>query len=186
MVRGRRTFEGQAGHAGTVPMLGRTDALAAAAGYILHARDAAAGLDGAVATVGQVEVEPGAVNVIPGRVSVSVDARAPDRERLDRLVAALELEPDFRLEPVAMAEKQLAALQAELEERGLPVVELPSGAGHDAAILAAAGVPTAMLFVRSLNGGISHSPQEHSSPEDVALAVDVLAGALARLTAGPD
>ena len=63
------------------------------------------------------------------------------------------------------------------------MVELPSGAGHDAAVLAAAGVPAAMLFVRSLNGGISHSPDELSSPEDVALAVDVLAGALGRLTA---
>ena len=63
----------------------------------------------------------------------------------------------------------------------LSVAELASGAGHDAAILASAGVPTAMLFVRSLNGGVSHSPDEHSSLEDVELAVDVLAGALARL-----
>jgi N-carbamoyl-L-amino-acid hydrolase len=63
------------------------------------------------------------------------------------------------------------------------VGELASGAGHDAAILAAAGVPTAMLFVRSLNGGISHSPEEESSPEDVLLAVDALAGALRRLAA---
>jgi N-carbamoyl-L-amino-acid hydrolase len=60
-------------------------------------------------------------------------------------------------------------------------VELPSGAGHDAAILAAAGVPTAMLFVRSLNGGVSHCPEEESSTEDVALAIDVLSGTLARL-----
>jgi beta-ureidopropionase / N-carbamoyl-L-amino-acid hydrolase len=81
-----------------------------------------------------------------------------------------------------MAEKPIGAFRAELEERGLPTLELPSGAGHDAAILAGAGVPTAMLFVRSLNGGISHSPQEESSPEDVELAVDVLAGTLARLT----
>ncbi len=61
------------------------------------------------------------------------------------------------------------------------MVELPSGAGHDAGILAAAGVPSAMLFVRSLNGGISHSPDELSSDEDIALAVDVLTSALARL-----
>jgi len=139
-------------------------------------------VDGAVATVGVVDVEPGAVNVIPGRVRVSVDARAPDRERLDRLVAELGLHADFRLEPVPMAEKPIGALRSELQDRGLPVVELPSGAGHDAATLAGAGVPTAMLFVRSLNGGISHSPQEESSAEDVELAVDVLAGALARLT----
>lgn len=184
IVRGERTFAGRAGHAGTVPMLGRSDALVAAAEYILHVRDAAIAIPQAVATVGQIDVEPGAANVIPEQVRVSVDARAPDRERLDRLVAALELRADFRLEPVPMAERPISALRAELQGRGLPVVELPSGAGHDAAVLAGAGVPTAMLFVRSLNGGISHSPQEESSPEDVDLAVEVLAGALRRLTDG--
>ena len=108
--------------------------------------------------------------------------RAPDRARLDSLVGALELQPDFRLEPVPMAERPLAALRDEIERRGLPVVELPSGAGHDAAILAAAGVSTAMLFVRSLNGGVSHSPDESSSEADVELAVDVLTAALRALT----
>ena len=68
----------------------------------------------------------------------------------------------------------------------LPVVELVSGAGHDAAVLRAAGVAAGMLFVRSLNGGISHSPDELSSPEDIALAVDVLSGALTRLSAATD
>ncbi len=182
IARGERVFEGRAGHAGTVPMDGRADALVAAAEYVLRVRDIATVVEGAVATVGQIDVEPAAVNVIPGRVRVSVDARAPDRERLDRLVSELELRPDFRLEPVPMAAEPVAALRAELEARGLPAVELPSGAGHDAAILAAAGVPTAMLFVRSLNGGVSHSPQEDSAPEDVALAVEVLAGALSQLT----
>jgi acetylornithine deacetylase/succinyl-diaminopimelate desuccinylase-like protein len=185
IVRGERVFEGHAGHAGTVPMAGRADALVAAAEYILRVRDLSAATDGAVGTVGQIYVEPGAANVIPGRVRVSVDVRAPDRERLDALVTALELDPDFRLEPVPMAKRPLAALRAELEVRNLPIVELPSGAGHDAAILAAAGVPTAMLFVRSLNGGVSHSPQEESSQEDVELAVDVLSGALETLTSAP-
>ena len=64
------------------------------------------------------------------------------------------------------------------------MVELASGAGHDAGILAAAGIDSGMLFVRSLNGGVSHSPDELSSEEDVELAVDVLAGALQRLTEG--
>ena len=86
-----------------------------------------------------------------------------------------------RAAAVAMAEEPTAALRQEVERLRLPAVELASGAGHDAAILADAGVPTAMLFVRSLNGGVSHSPDEHSSPEDVDLAIDVLAGALARL-----
>jgi hydantoinase/carbamoylase family amidase len=186
IVRGERVFAGEAGHAGTVPMAVRRDALVAAAEYVLRVRGAAAAIDGAVATVGRLVAEPGAVNVIPGRVRLSVDARAPDRERLDRLVAELGLEPDFRLEPVPMAERPRAALRAEIEERGLPVVELASGAGHDAAILAGAGVPTAMLFVRSLNDGISHAPEEESSAGDLLVAVDVLAGALARLVAGSD
>ena len=72
-----------------------------------------------------------------------------------------------------------------LDERGLEAVELASGAGHDAGILAAAGVESGMLFVRSLNGGVSHSPDELSSDEDVELAVDVLAGALERLATSP-
>jgi acetylornithine deacetylase/succinyl-diaminopimelate desuccinylase-like protein len=182
IVRGERIFTGQPGHAGTVPMEGRKDALIDAAEYILRVRDLTSVVDGAVGTVGQVDVEPGAANVIPGRVRVSVDVRAPDRARLDSLVAALELDPDFRLEPVPMAERPLGALRDEIERRGLPVIELPSGAGHDAAVLAAAGVPTAMLFVRSLNGGVSHSPEEESSSEDVALAVDVLTAALTTLT----
>jgi acetylornithine deacetylase/succinyl-diaminopimelate desuccinylase-like protein len=182
IVRGERIFDGEAGHAGTVPMAGRQDALVAAAEYILRVRDLASSVDGAVGTVGQIDVEPGAANVIPGRVRVSVDLRAPDRARLDGLVAALELEPDFRLEPVPMAERPIGALRAQLEKRGLPVLELPSGAGHDAAVLAAAGVPTAMLFVRSLNGGVSHCPEEESAPADVELAVEVLSGALSDLT----
>jgi allantoate deiminase len=185
IVRAERIFEGRAGHAGTVPMEGRADALVTAAEYILRVRDAAAAIPDAVATVGQIDVEPGAVNVISSRVRISVDARAPDRARLDRLVEELELfQLDFRLEPVPMAREPLAALRAELEARRLPVVELPSGAGHDAAVLAGAGVPTAMLFVRSLHGGVSHSPLEESAPEDVELAVDVLAGALGTLNTG--
>ena len=183
MARGERVFAGVAGHAGTTPMAGRSDALCAAAEYVLRVRDAAAGIEGAVATVGRIEAEPDAVNVIPGRVRVTVDARAPDRERLDALLRALELDVRPLLEPVQMADGPRGALAAEVERLGLPLVELPSGAGHDAAVLAAAGVPTGMLFVRSLNGGISHSPDELSSPEDIALAIEALAGALDRLTA---
>jgi allantoate deiminase len=180
-VRGRRTFTGTAGHAGTTPMAVREDALVAAAEFVLHARETARAIDGAVATVGQVTVEPGGTNVIPGRVVVSVDARAPDAERLDRLAAALAIEEPVRTEPSPMAEEIRAALRAAVESVGAPVVELPSGAGHDAGILAAAGVPSGMLFVRSLNGGISHNPAELSSEEDIALAVDTLTGALGRL-----
>jgi acetylornithine deacetylase/succinyl-diaminopimelate desuccinylase-like protein len=183
-VRGRRTFEGAPGHAGTTPMDGREDALVAAAEYVLHARETARGIEGAVATVGQLSVEPGGTNVIPGRVVLSVDARASDAERLDRLVAALEIEDPIRTEPSPMSAEIRAALTAEIDALGLPALDLPSGAGHDAGILASAGVPAGMLFVRSLNGGISHNPAELSSPEDIALAADVLTGALRRLAAG--
>ena len=180
-VRGQRTFDGTPGHAGTTPMDVREDALVEAAEFVLHAREVARGIDGAVATVGQVTVEPGGTNVIPGRVVVSVDARAPDGERLDRLAAALEIEEPIRTEPSPMSEEIRAALRAEIEALGLPVLELPSGAGHDAGILASAGVPSGMLFVRSLNGGVSHNPAELSSPEDIQLAFDALAGTLRRL-----
>jgi allantoate deiminase len=183
-VRGRRTFEGTPGHAGTTTMDVREDALVEAAEFVLHARESARGIEGAVATVGQVTVEPGGTNVIPGRVVVSVDARAPDAERLDRLAAALDVEEPIRTEPSPMSAGIRAALGAEIGALGLPVVELPSGAGHDAGILASAGVPSGMLFVRSLNGGISHNPAELSSAEDIALAADVLTGALRRLAGG--
>jgi acetylornithine deacetylase/succinyl-diaminopimelate desuccinylase-like protein len=121
------------------------------------------------------------VNVIPSRVTLLVDARAPDGESCERLVRELGFEPTYRTTPAQMDPELRAVLREEIEQRGLPVVELASGAGHDAAVLAAAGVPSAMLFVRSLNGGVSHSPDELSSAEDVELAIGVLAGALASL-----
>ena len=181
LARGEIVTHGHAGHAGTVPMSGRTDALVAAAELILTICDAACEIEDAVATVGRVEVEPGAVNVIPERVVLSVDARAPDAERFEHLIRAIGLEPTYRVEPVAMSAAVRDALRFAIEARGLPVLELASGAGHDAGILAAAGVESGMLFVRSRNGGISHHPDELTSDEDVALAVDVLADAFARL-----
>jgi allantoate deiminase len=180
-ARGELRFEGRAGHAGTMPMEGREDALVSAARAIERIGEAARAIPEAVATVGQIDVEPGGANVIPSRARISVDARAPDAERLDALVAAIAFEPEQRTEPVAMSERCRAAFRDEIAERGLPAVELPSGAGHDAGILAAAGVDAGMLFVRSLNGGVSHSPDELSSEEDVALGIEVLAGALRRL-----
>jgi acetylornithine deacetylase/succinyl-diaminopimelate desuccinylase-like protein len=183
-ARGEVVFEGEPGHAGTTPMAGREDAVVAAAEFVLAVRDAAAGVEGAVATVGRVEVEPGSSNVIPGRASISVDIRAPDRERLERVLAAVPLPVELRVaDEVVMAEAATSVLREELERRGLPFVELASGAGHDAGVLAAAGVPSAMLFVRSLNGGVSHSPDELTDEADIEHAVDVLAAALGRLAA---
>jgi len=181
LARGEVVLDGVAGHAGTTPMEGRRDALVDAAELVLRARDAALSISGTVATVGEIVVVPGASNVIPERAVVSVDARAPDRERLGALVAAIGFEPQLVTEPVAMDEQVRAVLREELERRDLPAVELVSGAGHDAGVLTAAGVRCGMLFVRSGAGGVSHSPDEHSDPGDIALAVDVLAAALSRL-----
>jgi acetylornithine deacetylase/succinyl-diaminopimelate desuccinylase-like protein len=176
-TRGTVIFEGRAAHAGTTPMNERVDALVEAARFVLHVRDCAR--EGSVATVGTVEVEPGAANVVPARVTVSVDARAPTAEKLDTLIEAIGFEPAWRQDPMMMSGPPLEALRSVLP--GAP--ELVSGAGHDAMVLAAAGVPTAMLFVRSLDGGVSHCPQERSSDDDIALAVDALTETLARLTA---
>jgi acetylornithine deacetylase/succinyl-diaminopimelate desuccinylase-like protein len=179
--RGVLALEGRAGHAGTTPMEGRDDALVAAASEILRVRDVAAAIEGAVATVGTLEVEPGGVNVIPGRVRLVVDARAPDADRLTRLLAELGLDPKGRTEPVAMSDAVRRILRETLEARSLPVVELPSGAGHDAGVLAAAGVEAGMLFVRAGGGGVSHHPAEWALDADVALATDVLTDTLDRL-----
>ena len=180
-ARGELVMEGRAGHAGTTPMSNRDDALVSAAAEILRVRDAALRIPEAVATVGRIEVLPGGANVIPDRVSMSLDVRAPDAVRLDALVEAVAFVPSYRMEPAELGAGARAALRESIAARGIAVVELASGAGHDAGILAAAGVDAGMLFVRSLNGGISHSPDELSSPEDVELAVEVLSDALRRV-----
>jgi acetylornithine deacetylase/succinyl-diaminopimelate desuccinylase-like protein len=176
-ARGAVVFEGRADHAGTTPMSAREDALVDAARFVLHVRESVR--EPAVATVGAIEVEPNAMNVVPARVTVAVDARAPDAAGLDELIAAIGFEPGSRIDPVAMSGPPFEALSELLPD----APRLVSGAGHDAMVLAAAGVPTGMLFVRSLNGGVSHCPEELSSEEDIGLAVDVLTSALARLTA---
>ncbi len=180
-ARGQLVLNGRAGHAGTTPMVGREDALVAAAGEIQRVRDAALEIPGAVATVGMIEVEPGGANVIPSRVRLSLDVRAPDVDGLDALVASIGFVPTYRVEPARFSGEAPTALREAVEARRLLLVELASGAGHDAGILATAGVDAAMLFVRSLNGGVSHSPDELSSDEDIARAIDVLADTLRAL-----
>jgi allantoate deiminase len=170
-ARGSKVFEGHADHAGTTPMDVRRDALVEAAKFVLHVRDCAR--TGTVATVGAIEVEPNATNVVPARVTVSVDARSADVALLEALVEEIGFEVAWRLDPAALSD----AFAAVLPE----APKLVSGAGHDAMVLAAAGVPAAMLFVRSLNGGVSHHPDELSSEEDIELAVAALTAALARL-----
>ena len=180
-ARGELVVEGRAGHAGTTPMASRDDALVSAATEILRVRDVALGIQEAAATVGQIEVSPGGANVIPDRVRMSLDVRAPDVARLESLVTTIAFVPSYRVEPAELDTGSRAALRDSVVARGIEVVELASGAGHDAGILAAAGVNAGMLFVRSLNGGISHSPDELSSPNDLELAVEVLTDALRRV-----
>jgi acetylornithine deacetylase/succinyl-diaminopimelate desuccinylase-like protein len=168
-ARGTRVFEGRADHAGTTPIASRRDALVDAARFVLHVRDCAR--EGTVATVGYVECEPNATNVVPARVTVSVDARSADARLLGRLIDEIGFDVQWRSDPVPMGDAFAAVLP--------DAPRLVSGAGHDAMF-----VPNAsMLFVRSLNGGVSHHPDELSSEEDIALAVDALTAALDRLTA---
>ena len=185
-ARGKVVFEGREGHAGTTPMQSRDDALVAAAEFVLRLRDTAAGVDGAVATVGQLAVEPDASNVIPSRVTLSVDIRAADDERLEASRRDRARRACARPGSGDVVRPDDGAAGAARCPRAAERSSCPSGAGHDAGVLAAAGVPVAMLFVRSLNGGISHSPDEHSADEDVELAVDVLTGALDRLASAVD
>jgi acetylornithine deacetylase/succinyl-diaminopimelate desuccinylase-like protein len=176
-ARGLAEFQGRADHAGTTPMAARKDALVEAARFIQRVHDAPR--PPAVATVGAIKVEPNAANVVPAHVTVAVDVRAPEAEQLDALIADLGFQPSWRLDPIAMTGAPFQVLASLFPD----APRLVSGAGHDSMILAAAGVPTGMLFVRSLNGGASHSPEELTSDEDVAHAVDALTMALEALTA---
>jgi allantoate deiminase len=177
-------LRGEAGHAGTVPMDGRRDALVGAAEAIHIVRDTARDHADAVATVGTLIVEPGAPNVIPGLVRFTVDLRAPTVQQRD----ALEEDLAQRLRDVAVANNLALtltrihasdgcvcapSLQNRLERAvrslGLEPPRLPSGAGHDAMAIAAM-TDVAMLFVRC-KGGISHNPAESVTAEDVAAAI---------------
>ena len=167
-ARGLRRFEGRADHAGTTPIDKRRDALLEAAAFILHVRDCV--VDGTVATVGAIEVEPNATNVVAQQATVSVDARSADGAKLRALVDAIGFDVTWQSDPVPMGDAFAAVLP--------DAPRLVSGAGHDAMF-----VPNAsMLFVRSLNGGVSHHPDELSSEDDVELAIDALTAALDRLT----
>jgi allantoate deiminase len=180
------SFIGKANHAGATPMKHRRDALAAAAEWICFVERTARNTEGLVATVGQLEIESGAVNVIPGTVRATLDVRhADDRVRTDAL-GALEIaaksfardrsvrvqwDPRNQQAATAMDASMIRALANAAESAGHPAHRMVSGAGHDAMILARK-VPAAMLFLRS-PGGISHHPHEAvlASDVDAALAV---------------
>jgi allantoate deiminase len=179
-------FGGQANHAGTTPMHLRRDALAAAAEWITAVETLARSTDGLIATVGKLIVEPNAGNVVPGFAQVSLDVRhVKDATRVtavEELVAKANLiaaqrgttlERTDRLDQpaVPMDERLTALLKGAIEAAGYPMKTMPSGAGHDAMVMAAK-VPTAMLFLRS-PGGISHHPAETVLEEDVEAALRV-------------
>ena len=168
-------FAGEANHAGTTPMKMREDALVAAAEWIALVRRTALAEPGLVATVGQLRVYPGAVNVIPGAVVASLDIRHADdrvRERAARqILKSVECEERSNEPATPMDPAMVQALCAAVEATGNRFERIVSGAGHDAMILAAK-VPAAMLFLRS-PGGISHHPDETVRAEDVAAALAV-------------
>ena len=185
------TVTGEAGHAGTVPMGLRKDALAGAAEMVLAVERIAREHAGAgmVATVGRIDARPGAGNVIPGEVTFSVDLRCMDDSLRRRAVRALQGDAwtivetrglEVEIEPFheAVATPMAPALQAGLEKAAIALghrpVRIPSGAGHDAQMMAKL-CPSAMLFVRC-RGGISHNPAEHASSDDMGAAIAALIG----------
>ena len=180
-------FTGEAGHAGTVPMDARRDALAAAAEFVLAVEALARERAPLVATVGRLGVRPGARNVIPGEARMTLDVRhgsdAVRREAVeglraeaDRIAAARGVELRWRSRgetPAVPTSPELRErLEAAVAAAGVAVERLPSGAGHDGVAMAAVA-PIAMLFVRC-ERGISHNPAEAVAEEDVAVALDVL------------
>src|SRR2546423_1425174 len=176
------TFSGAAAHAGTVPMELRRDALCAAAEFVLAVESLARSRPGLVATVGQIAAEPGASNVIPGLATLSLDVRHQDDAARDeacrhlhqqvaeigeRRGIATDWRPVQEHRVVPCAPRLTRPFEEAIAAQGYPVVALPSGAGHDAAVLAAlTGV--AMLFVRC-RGGISHHPDQSVTAEGLDL-----------------
>jgi allantoate deiminase len=190
--------EGAAGHAGTTPMAGRRDALAAAAEIVLAA-EAAAGAagSGVVATVGQLAVRPGASNVIPGRCSFTLDIRDQDETVRDRACGLIQeaiaevstrrgarftVQETLRVPPVPLSPRLQTILARACERERLPLYRLASGAGHDAMVLAGI-TEAAMLFTRC-RGGISHHPAESVLPEDAIAGAQVLLDAVWELAGG--
>jgi N-carbamoyl-L-amino-acid hydrolase len=182
--RWRVEFEGEANHAGTTAMEGRRDALLPAARFVLAVDELARTHEGAVGTVGKLEISPGSTNSIPGHVAVSLDVRALERGTVTDMVDELRErfgEATFGMESSndgARFDNGLRSLLAEAAaSRGVAAGDLPSYAGHDAGILAP-HLPSAMLFVRNPTGA-SHTPAESASEADCLAACQVLCDALA-------
>lgn len=188
-------FEGATNHAGTTPMAGRRDSGFAAAAVAAHVRSLATEFGGdQVATVGRLELFPNLVNVIPGRALLNTDLRNTDdavlTEATRRLAAfaaetaaqegvALSHRDLARFAPVPFDPRIVATVERYAETRGHSVRRMPSGAGHDAQMLAAV-CPTGMIFVPSA-GGVSHNAAEYSSPHAIEAGADLLLDVLLSL-----
>lgn len=194
-LRGYRVLlTGEANHAGTTPMSLRRDALAGAARIALELRDAARVREAVTVNVGKLALEPGGANVVPGLADFTIDIRSPavaELRALEHLVEATvarvaeeeglvaELEQTFALEPLGLDPELADIVERAAMAEGASAMRMPSGAGHDA-MLVGRHAPAAMIFVPS-RGGVSHSPEEHSSPAHVELGMRVLAGALRQI-----
>jgi beta-ureidopropionase / N-carbamoyl-L-amino-acid hydrolase len=189
------TIEGVAGHAGTVPMMLRHDAAAAAAEIMLAIERRCTEAANLVGTVGQIAVPHGTINVIPGRCELSLDVRAPDDGARDAAIAdildaitkiakrrgvAVDVKEVARHAAAACAKAFQASFAEAMAKAGVESFYLVSGAGHDAAMFAGL-TDTGMLFVRCGNGGISHSPLETVTVEDADFAARILLDVLVNL-----
>jgi len=188
-------FIGEAGHAGTVPMSHRRDALAAAAQWMMLIESSTRQQGGnLVATVGTIGCEPAAVNVIPGEVALTLDIRGPQDGPLDALLTALlegakdiaaarqlqfTAQEFYRIPATACSPELQGVLTQAVSEVQGQSLSLPSGAGHDAIAINECW-PVGMLFVRC-KGGISHHPAESVTKADVALAIDAFSRATTML-----
>jgi allantoate deiminase len=188
------TITGRAAHAGTTPMHLRRDSLVAAARFVGEVNEAASRVPGLVATVGRMEVSPGASNVVPGIVDLSVDVRherdevrrgaMTDLMERGRAIAVeggcgFEFRANGDFATVPMDVGMVESLAQACATAGARPHRMSSGAGHDAAVLAGV-MPAGMLFVRS-PGGVSHHPDEAVIREDVELAIKVMLAFVERM-----
>ena len=186
---------GTASHAGTTPMDRRRDAVSAMAELALYMEQRAAQDGDSVATIGQLNVPNGSINVVPGVCQFSMDMRAPRDAQRDALVkdvlselqaicerrsVRLELEETMRVAAAPSAPAWQARWDQAVHATGMPVFKMPSGAGHDAMKLHEV-MPQAMLFVRGENAGISHNPLESTTSDDMQLCVDAFSHVLQQL-----
>ncbi len=198
IMRWNVTVDGMANHAGTTPMDQRRDAMVAAARFVDMVYTTVRSWPGTqVATVGRLVAEPGAPNVIPGRVTLSLEVRDLSMDKIQEVYRQLEgrssgigratgtsfsFDRFYVSEAAPTAPRIRDLVETTARSLGLSTRRMPSGAGHDAQSMAHLG-PVGMIFVPSV-GGISHAPDEFTEPTDVTNGADVLLGTLLALDEG--